>query len=86
MSLQQAFGITEDDVSNVLRANSKALLDSTRDLDKYASQIFDELTGEDLDRVAQAALDSGVELDEQTDGAYTEMRTLLTERGVLLPA
>lgn len=84
MSLQQAFGITEDDVATVLCANEEMLSRrGNRTLEEYADEIFGDLEADDFDRIAKAALDASVELDEQTIAAHEELRCILVENGTL---
>lgn len=83
-SLQYAFEVTQDDIENVLRQNSHRVANSKGiPFETLAEDLFDALTPEDLDRIAGAALDMGDDLEEQTDGAYEEIRLLLVQRGVL---
>lgn len=84
MSLTTAFGISEEDIENVLLANAVKVANSGgKDFEAMAQEIYNEFDDEDFDRVAKAALDSGTEMDEQTDGAYAEIRLILVEQGVL---
>ena len=66
--MSSAFGISEDDVFSVL------LDKDVRLEDHIIRQLFDEL---DTDAVAQAAMDSGDDMDEQTMVAYEEIWTQL---------
>lgn len=59
-----AFGITEDDVANVLRSHGISVSD------EQVSDLFFEL---DDGAVETAALNSGDDLDDQTEGAYQEI-------------
>lgn len=81
MSLSMAFGITEDDISTVLRANwAKVANTDGKDFEEMASDLIVEI---DADRVASAALDGGTEVDDQTDAAHEEIRKILIEDGVI---
>lgn len=59
-----AFGITEDDVANVLRSHGISVSE------EQVSDLFFEL---DDGAVESAALNSGHDLDDQTEGAYQEI-------------
>jgi len=83
MSLQQAFGIGAEDIRNVLADNKHKLLNRNSNLSANAEDIFDNMDDATLDRIAKAALNSGTEMDEQTEGAYDEIKKVLIEQGVL---
>lgn len=68
--MSSAFGISEDDVFSVLLSKEIRLEDH------IVSQLFDDL---DADAVAEAAMDSGDDMDEQTMGAYEEIWRQLQE-------
>jgi hypothetical protein len=68
--MSSAFGISEDDVFSVLLSKEIRLEDH------IVSQLFDDL---DADAVAEAAMDSGDDMDEQTMGAYEEIWTQLQD-------
>lgn len=68
-----AFGISTDDVANVL---SHAGIDAD---DSRCEELFDQL---DFEEIEAAAL-SGFEMDEQTEYAYEEIRRQLTDLGVM---
>ncbi len=76
-----AFEVTPGDIENVLR-NNKEILRTTNGmpLDAFAELLMDEI---DHDRIERAALDSGDDLDVQTEGAYSEIKEILIEDGVL---
>lgn len=79
-----AFEITEDDIENVLRANSLKVANTNgKSFAAMASELYGELVDVDFGRIERAALASGVDLDAQTDGAYAAIRAILVERGVL---
>lgn len=75
-----AFGISEDDIENVLRRNWAKVDAQGESFEKMAERLFNEI---DHDRVESAALDSGDDLGEQTDGAYQEIETILVEMGIM---
>lgn len=76
-----AFQITEEDVENVLSAYGLRVVDSKG---KSFEALAAELVGEiDCARVEEAALNSGVTLEEQTQGAFEEIKDILVEMGVL---
>lgn len=68
MSLQMAFEITVDDVKNVVDSKKIDLKGKT------VEEIHDEL---DLDEVSAAALDGGVDMDDQTDAAYEKLAEMI---------
>lgn len=84
MSLSMAFGITEEDITTVLRQNAVQVANSNGvPFDIMGEQIFNDWTDLEFDRVAKAALDGGVEMDDQVEAAYAEIRDILVEQGVL---
>lgn len=84
MSLAMAFGITEEDITNVLRQNAAQVANSNGvPFDIMGEQIFNDWTDLEFDRVAKSALDGGVEMDDQVDAAYAEIRAILVEQGTL---
>lgn len=84
MTLSTAFGISEEDITNVLRQNAVHVA-NTKGLSFAAlgEHLYCDWTNVELARVAKAALNGGVELDQQTNAAYGEIRTILVEQGVL---
>ena len=68
--MSSAFGISEDDVFSVL-LNKEVRLE-----DHIIRQLFEDL---DTAAVAQAAMDSGDDMDEQTMGAYEEIWSQLQD-------
>lgn len=68
-ALLQAWETTVENVENVLRQLGMDEVD--------ASEILDSL---DVEDVARAALKSGVEMEEQTEGAYAEIKRQIEER------
>lgn len=79
-----AFAITNEDIENVLRNNwAKVANTDGKTFEAMAEDVFADFGDEDLARIENAALDSGTELDDQTDGAYAEIEKILIERGVL---
>ena len=84
MSLSMAFGITEEDITTVLRQNAVQVANSNGvPFDIMGEQIFNDWTDLEFDRVAKAALDGGVEMDDQVEAAYAEIRDILVEQGIL---
>ena len=82
--LSNAFEVTSEDVFNVLLANSVKVTNSEgKPFDVMAEEILSGWNETETDRVAKAALNSGVDLDAQTDGAHEEIRAILIERGIL---
>ena len=83
-NLSNAFEVTSEDVLNVLEANAVNVANTEgKPFDVMAEEIFAGFTGSETDRIARAALDSGVDLDAQTSGAYDEIRGILIEEGIL---
>jgi hypothetical protein len=76
-----AFGISEEDVANVLRKNSARLTNvAGQSLDEMAGALLADIDGAAVER---AALKGGVELEEQTEAAYEEIARQLVRQGVL---
>jgi len=50
-----------------------------------AERIFNDFDDEDFAQIEKAALNSGTNLDEQTEGAYEEIAQLLERDGWLKP-
>ena len=68
--MHTAFGVTEEDIENVLRANSLRL--ETRNgepFDLLAEQIFGSFSDEDFSGIERVALKASTDLDEQTGDA-----------------
>lgn len=79
-----AFGITAEDVCTVLELSADNVVDANaRTVEMIAEDLFNELAASEFGRIEEAALNSGVELAEQLDGAYAEIRVILVERGIL---
>ncbi|MHB8409562.1 MAG: hypothetical protein ACYDHY_15970 [Acidiferrobacterales bacterium] len=86
MSLTRAFEITEEDIKNVLRTHAQRIVNPDGEsFDTKAMKVYAELSDSDLARAAQAALESGTEMDEQTQGACLAIEAILVERGILNP-
>lgn len=84
MKPSAAFGISEEDITHVLRQNAVHVANTNGvSFAALGEQIFATWTDKEFDRVAMAALVGGVELDDQTMTAYGEIRTILVEQGVL---
>ena len=76
-----AFQITEEDISNVLHQHSMRVIDTRgQSFEMMASALIEEI---DHARIEKAALASGVELDQQTQGAFDEIHKILVELGVM---
>lgn len=81
MSCCMAFQVTEDDIENVLQDYALRVSDTQgKSFETMAAELLGEI---DCERVEKAALKAGTELDEQTSAAYQEIKTILTEIGVL---
>ena len=63
-----AWEITVEDVENVLKQLNEDIA--------LAPELVSEL---DYEAVARAALDSGTEMEEQTEGAYAEIKRQLPD-------
>ena len=84
--MHTAFGISEEDIENVLRANSLRLeAQSGEPLDLLAEQIFGGFSDDDLARIERVALKASTDLDEQTSAACEEITRLLERDGWLKP-
>lgn len=78
-----AFEITQEDVENVLRNHLENVVNPEGEpLEAVAKALFDQ-SAIDFARVEKAALDSSCDLDEQTQGAYDEIKDILVEIGAL---
>ena len=76
-----AFQISEEDIENVLHEYWARVSNSRgQSFEQMASELFNEI---DHGRVEKAALDSGIDLDVQTNGALKEIKAILVEKGVL---
>lgn len=77
-----AFGISPDDVSTVLRRGASRIAPAFRgqDIDDLADARFGHI---DAGLVERIALDSGLEMVDQTEGALLEIERQLVEQGVL---
>jgi hypothetical protein len=67
-ALLQAWETTVEDVENVLGQLGEDIA--------LAPELHGKL---DHEAIARAALDSGVEMEEQTEGAYTEIKRQIVE-------
>lgn len=82
--MSMAFGITEEDLTYVLRQNAMHVANSKGvSFDAMGEQIFNDWSDTEFGRIEKAALDGGVEMDDQTEAAYGEIRAILVEQGVL---
>lgn len=78
---QTAFETTPNDVESVLHMYTHRIINSRGlSIDGLAVDVFDEV---DTARVEKAALDSSTDFDEQVKGAYSELKDILVELGVL---
>lgn len=68
-ALLQAWETTVEDVENVLGLMGEDIA--------LAPELFNKL---DCEAVAKAALASGVEMEDQTEGAYVEIKRQITEK------
>lgn len=76
-----AFAITPDDVESVLHSHTHRIINARGlSIDALATDVFDEV---DPARVEKAALNSSTDFDEQVSGAYSEIKGILVEIGVL---
>jgi hypothetical protein len=84
MTLAAAFGITEADIETVLQQNATQVANTDgQSFETMAEKIYDDWTDIEHTRIADAALDGGIEMDDQTNAAHAEIRTILVEQGVL---
>jgi len=75
------FQITEDDIQNVLESHSLRVTDTKgKSFEAISKELISEI---DHGRVEKAALNSWCDLDEQTTGAYDEIKQILVEISVL---
>lgn len=76
-----AYQITAEDIENVLRSYSLRVVDTQgKSFEAMAAELIDEI---DCERVEKVALNSGCDIDDQTQGAYDEIHRILVEIGVL---
>lgn len=74
-----AFQVTEEDIEHVLLNYSQHLINTQgKSFKTLASELII-----DRARIERAALIAGCDLDEQTTGAYDEIKKLLIEMGLL---
>lgn len=79
----QAFGFSEEDVENVLRANwTRVGNTGGKSFELMASDLF---AGLDDGAIEKAVLNGGTEMDDQTTAAYAELERQLVVAGVLGP-
>jgi hypothetical protein len=76
-----SFQITPADIESVLHSYTLRMI-NTRGLSiaPLAEELFDEI---DAERVQKAALKSSTDFNEQVSGAYSEIKDILCELGVL---
>jgi len=81
-----SFGITEQEIETVLRRNmASVVVSQDKPIALLAMEIYRELDSHDQDRVTQAAIKAGKDLDDQTDSVLDEIRAMLVERGIIRP-
>lgn len=79
-----AFGITEVDIETVLQQNAAQVANADgQSFESMSEKIYDDWTDIEHNRIADAALDGGVDMDDQTNAAHAEIRAILVEQGVL---
>lgn len=79
--MTMAFQVTEEDIENVLHDHSMHVADTQgKSFETMASELIHEINDA---RVEAAALAAGIDLEEQTRGAYDEIKTILVEIGTL---
>lgn len=75
-----AFEVTPNDVESVLHSHTHRIVNARGlSIDALAADVFDEV---DTARVEKAALAS-TDFDEQVKGAYSELKDVLVELGIL---
>lgn len=80
--MNTAFGITEEDFVTVLENHQNRIINQPeQNIGELATRLFSEFF--EFERVEKAALDSGIEMDEQINGAYAEIATIFEEDGIL---
>lgn len=79
MDMSNAFGISEEDVKNVLLENWSRVVNR----DRLTPEVLSVILTRTLDRavVAREALRAGCDMSEQTTAAYAEIQRQLTARG-----
>jgi len=77
-----AFEITVEDVETVLETHFKSEIKGFN-IHEVAKSIFEYI---DTDAVEQAALNSGVDMDDQIDGALEEIRSQIVEEDLVSDA
>lgn len=84
MTMQTAFAINSEDIALVLsQSYFESGTDTGKSLEELALEIFDAIEPSSLHRFSAAALQAGVDLNEQTDAAHAEIRRYLINRGNL---
>lgn len=81
MTTGTAFGISENDIENVLHAYSLRVANT--DGQSFADIALELINEIDHARVEEAALAAGCDNDQQTNAAYREIKSMLIEMGVL---
>jgi hypothetical protein len=82
--MMAAFGISEVDIETVLQDNAAQVANADgRSFESMSETIYDDWTDVEHNRIADAALKGGVAMDDQTNAAHAEIRTILVEQGVL---
>ena len=84
MSLQQAFGVTADDLALVLeRHEAKMVNPAVLPTEVLADEVYYRWTSAQFDRVAKAALRADCSLEAQTAAAQEEIYIMLVEQCVI---
>lgn len=79
--MSMAFEISAQDIESVLLSYSLRVTDTQgQSFATMAEELIDEV---DTSRIEKAALRAGNSLEEQTAGAYEEIRQILVEMAVL---
>lgn len=82
--MMAAFGISEVDIETVLQDNAAQVANTGgQSFELMSEKIYDDWTDVEHNRIADAALKGGAEMDDQTNAAHAEIRTILVEQGVL---
>lgn len=76
-----AYQVSDEDIENVLQNYSLRVTDTQgKSFETMAAELINQI---DAARVEKAALRAGIDLDEQTQAANDEIKTILVELGIL---